>query len=219
MILSDKYRFIFLKARKVAGTSFEMALSKYLTASDIITPISPDDENKRKELGFRGAQNYVKGDRELSNHISAKACRQIIGKDWCKYEKISIVRNPWDVALSLFYYKQGPDADLSTLSQWYLEGEGARFLGLNNQQYFIDGRLAVDRFLRFEYFKYDILKLEEERPEFSGLYEVFKGLSAKAGIRHEKSRDLREVYDSHPILMEKIKQLHSYEIDRLGYSL
>ena len=40
MIVSHKYKFIFIKTRKTAGTSIEYNLSKYLGKEDIITPSS-----------------------------------------------------------------------------------------------------------------------------------------------------------------------------------
>ena len=58
MIISHKLKCIFIKPKKVGGTSFEVALSKYCGDKDIITPISNDDETLRKELGYRGSQNY-----------------------------------------------------------------------------------------------------------------------------------------------------------------
>ena len=59
MIISHDYKFIFLKNRKTAGTSIEIALSKFCGPNDVITPISPEDEATRKELGYRGPQNYL----------------------------------------------------------------------------------------------------------------------------------------------------------------
>ena len=58
MIINHKYKFIFIKTRKTAGTSIEIALSQFCDANDVITPITGQDECKRQELGFRGPQNY-----------------------------------------------------------------------------------------------------------------------------------------------------------------
>lgn len=58
MIISQDLQRIFLKTKKVGGTSFEMALSKYCGEVDVITPITPNDEAQRKSLGFRSAQHF-----------------------------------------------------------------------------------------------------------------------------------------------------------------
>ena len=50
MIISHKYKFIFFKVSKTAGTSIEIALSEFCGPDDIITPISPKDETKRHHL-------------------------------------------------------------------------------------------------------------------------------------------------------------------------
>lgn len=52
MILSRRYRFVFIKAKKVGGTSAEMALSPLCRdPDDIITPITPMDERARLAMG------------------------------------------------------------------------------------------------------------------------------------------------------------------------
>lgn len=57
MILSWQHRFIFIKGRKVAGTSVESALACLCGPDDIITPITPIDEAARIPAGG-GARNY-----------------------------------------------------------------------------------------------------------------------------------------------------------------
>lgn len=59
MIISRKYRFVFIKGVKVAGTSIEIALSKLCRdPEDIITPITARDEVMRLGANGDGARNY-----------------------------------------------------------------------------------------------------------------------------------------------------------------
>ena len=44
MILSHKYKYIFIKSFKTASTSLEIALSRFCDKEDIITPIKNEDE-------------------------------------------------------------------------------------------------------------------------------------------------------------------------------
>jgi len=113
MIFVRKNKILFLKPRKVAGASFEIALSKYAHADDIITRIAPEDEAFRRDLGFLGRQNdrgtyYVFGSKYIprlifrrkrkllfKQHMSAWDARKRLGSDLFDSSfKISIVRNP-----------------------------------------------------------------------------------------------------------------------------
>ena len=81
MIVSHEHRFIFLKTRKTAGTSVEIALSGICGPDDIITPITPADEVLRADL--RGPQNFASPPlvREATNHSPARKAREIVGED------------------------------------------------------------------------------------------------------------------------------------------
>lgn len=57
MILSRRWRLVFIKGRKVGGTSVEMALSELAGPADIVTPITPVDERARLARGAR-PRNY-----------------------------------------------------------------------------------------------------------------------------------------------------------------
>ena len=70
MILSKKNSFIFMKGKKVAGTSIEVLLSAICGPEDIITPITPIDERYRLKCGYRGAQNYGARHEALERYIS-----------------------------------------------------------------------------------------------------------------------------------------------------
>lgn len=71
MILSKEHSFVFIKGKKVAGTSVEVLLSSICGSEDIITPITPIDEKYRIECGYRCAQNYGANNEEHSNYISS----------------------------------------------------------------------------------------------------------------------------------------------------
>ena len=137
MIISHKHKFIFIKTNKTAGTSIEIALSKFCGPNDIITPISPEDEKTRMDLGYPGPQNYqsriwqygiwnaikwtIKGGKRphFYNHISAKEVISIIGKKkWDTYYTFCFERNPWDRIISLYYWviKQNQDQQFKNLS-------------------------------------------------------------------------------------------------------
>ena len=58
MILSKRHKFVFIKGKKVAGTSLEVLLSSICGEEDIITPITPVDELYRFLNYQKTAQNY-----------------------------------------------------------------------------------------------------------------------------------------------------------------
>lgn len=222
MIVLNEQKIIFLKPRKVAGTSFEIALSRYAQPLDVVTPITEKDEDIRAALGFSGPRNYLDGDGKMifKNHMSAAQINQKLGGDvWRGFKKISIVRNPFDVYVSLFFYHNGKEAELSEISNWYLEGKGANYLGANNRQYFIKSDLVIDRFLRYEFLKEDVLSLEDEVFGLNGLYTTFSEIKAKSGFRPSLSFDFSGIFASHKKLRSIIEQLHEFEIKAFGYSL
>ena len=69
MILSWKHKFIFIKGRKVGGTSIEMALSTICGPNDIVTPITPIDEKQRIAQGGR-CQNYSDSKDDEKKYLS-----------------------------------------------------------------------------------------------------------------------------------------------------
>src|SRR4029079_12281736 len=68
MILSWSRGFIFIKGRKVGGTSVEMVLSTLCEAIDIVTPITQVDERQRIELGGRPS-NFAHDRRSEAHYI------------------------------------------------------------------------------------------------------------------------------------------------------
>lgn len=238
MIVLHRPRLIFLKARKIAGTSFEIALSKYATADCIITPVSGDDESLRQHLGYRGPQHFkphltdipnlpkrkalkriMKGKMPLKfyNQISADEAKFYLGNDlWSKYLKVSIVRNPFDYAVSRYFWKWK-----STTPQERPDFESWCLSNINNfcknrEQYFIGGYEVIDYFIRYENLESDISNLEKLRPSLEGLWDEFRAITAKGDARPAKATT-PEMFRNAPRAREEIRRVFRYEIDRFGF--
>jgi len=200
MIISHKHKFIFIKTKKTAGTSIEIALSKFCGAGDVITPITPVDEIIRTSLGYRGPQNYLakwheygvtdwgrfilRGTRpqKFYAHLSAIEIRDKIGFTlWDNYFKFCFERNPWDKVIS-FYYWQYKSKPRPTLTEFIRSGEAELVSndgGLN--LYSIDGKIGVDKIYRYE-------EIEQEMTNIAKILDLGESISlpkAKAEFRQQ----------------------------------
>lgn len=214
MILSHRHKFIFLKTNKTAGTSVEIALAEYCGEDDIITPISPEDEKLRQGLGFRGPQNHVRqiNNRsvEFYNHMSAAEVIALIGTDtWSSYYKFCFERNPWDRAVSYFYWCKRHNAQLE-LAGFFRSGALNILKERGIRLYSLNGRIAVDRVCSYEYIADELRFLEKKL----GIPGELKLPRTKSGFRKpgEKYQDILGVEQR-----EMISGLFSDEIRLYGY--
>jgi hypothetical protein len=103
LIISHKHKFIFLKPRKVGGTSIEVNIGKHCGKDDIITPVTEYSEKSDEDQYTHNPRNY--GD--FRNHSTPKEIRaKIDNKIWNDYFKFTIVRNPWDMVVSRYKWQQ-----------------------------------------------------------------------------------------------------------------
>lgn len=231
MIISHRHRFIFLKTSKTAGTSIEIALSRFCGPEDVITPISEEDENIRRQLDGRGPQGYhgsiwqyslsdwwkklVRGKAapRYYNHIPARKLRRRVDPDvWNSYFKFCVSRNPWDRVISQYHWRQRqlPESQLPSVRD-FLESRHVRSLNRKGfQLYTINGQVAVDRICRYENLAEE---LEAVRQQI-GLSEPLELPFAKAGHRRDDRhyRDILAEEERH-----RIAELFRDEIELLGY--
>ena len=207
MIISHKLKCIYIKLAKVAGTSFEIALSKYCGKDDIITPIDKKDEAIRESLGYRGPQNYKNSQDEklsFSRHITVKHIRNRISPDiWDNYLKIATVRCPYDTYISFYYnlyarwwkriiypiyHKKSVDSFDFAL---------CRIRGLHMR-----GKIMADFLIRYEYLNDDVEVLET-KIACPGLLKTFQSINAKTHFR-PRGTSIAKMYSKYPKLKSRI---------------
>ncbi len=216
MILSHLHRFIFIKTMKTAGTSVEIALSRHCGPDDIITPITPGDEETRQAAGGRGPQNFegptAGSDQPLFfNHMSGAAIRDLVGDDvWDNYYKFCIERNPWERVVSLYYFRNREEPRLP-IADFIERPVVANLQQRGSDLYMIDGVVAVDRIIRYESL---VSELEEVRLSL-GIPEPLHLPQAKAGFRPDRLKygDLMTDDD-----IARVGEIFSREIELLGYT-
>ncbi|MCC5811251.1 MAG: sulfotransferase family 2 domain-containing protein [Ectothiorhodospiraceae bacterium] len=241
MIICHRHRFIFIKTRKTAGSSAEIALSRACGPKDCVTRLSEnrgEEELRRREGGY-GPVNHLKGIREhrgfkewkrlllkgqraeYNEHLTAPDIRSLVGDEiWNSYYKFTIERDPWDRALSRYYWQkqrweEKPRKEefpgISQYLQW-LEKNKPHWLS-NWGHYTIGDVVAVDRVLRYERLAEEL----EEVRERLGLDVSFKlpETRVKGGFRPQR-RPYSEVLGDQD--RQLIERLCRREIEHLGYS-
>lgn len=110
MLISPKYKFIFFKPMKVAGSSIEKSLFDYcsnlaLCAGSRIDSLNTQWEYPRQNNGApdSGIKFHAHTWPELFN---ARIKDDGIFKN---YKKITAIRNPWDQVVSFFWYSNFPE--------------------------------------------------------------------------------------------------------------
>tara|TARA_B100001287_G_C22685504_1_gene533251 strand:+ start:399 stop:1106 length:708 start_codon:yes stop_codon:yes gene_type:complete len=125
MIINHKYKFIFLRTKKTAGTSLEIYLSQFCGKDDVISPDDWEAEKMKNELGQK-SRNYQLPFREYNlsdwkillrnfsrknvrnkyyNHMSAEELKKNVPPEiWNNYYIFCFERNPFEKAVSAFHY-------------------------------------------------------------------------------------------------------------------
>lgn len=148
MIISHRYKFIFVKTTKVGGTSLEMYLSNICSNSAVVTPFwHPEAEHEPRN--YRGFFNCIpeidkrvkyqkrklnKGIRRTLNEFVRREkfyepmpawqikCR-IPSRIWNSYYKFTIERNPFDKITSRYFHSkrvyERKYNDELTFDKWY----------------------------------------------------------------------------------------------------
>jgi len=226
LIISHKYKFIFIKTVKTAGTSLEVYYSQFAGGSDVLSPVFPHESHhlprnylglinpfkERKKYGFT-LRNRIKEAfllRKFYNHIPAYLVRERVPKPiWNSYFKFCVERNPWDKSVSHFYMMKKRNPAIKDFDHYLYHTALCHNYPLytdpNTQEVLVDRVLSYDRLDEELDFLFSHLGLP-----FSGRLDVF----CKANFR-ANGKPYQEYYNekSKEYIYKKFKQ----EIDLMQF--
>jgi len=200
MIISHKYKFIFIKIQKTASTSIEVYLSQQCHDGDVITPIRPQ------------VQPHIARNHEgFYNHISASEIKSRIPKSvWESYFKFCVERNPWDKTLSHYYMLSARKGGTLTFERYLAEAK----LCVDHSLYTAEknSSIIVDKIIRYE----NLLAELSEVFAFLGI--PFAGslnVYAKSEYRKDR-RPYNEVYTERQRYI--VAKAFAWEVQTFGYN-
>jgi hypothetical protein len=167
MLISHRYKFIFLKTEKTASTSLYEIFRKIILEHD---PLHRAEWVVRKKLlrehgslegfSFEGKRGAMRRKfprfSGIHHHGCARHGRAFLGPDlFDSYTIVTSERNPWDRQVFLFTHRQSkhPERNSTNFSKC-MRSPVYRFFAYNRLHnwdvYTIDGKVCADHVIRFE---------------------------------------------------------------------
>lgn len=151
MIASFTHNFIFVKGRKVGGTSLEIVLSSWCSGPDICSLMTKEDQKLRRDYGGR-ARNFrgPDGKERFFNHMTAEEIRNELPELWDKAFKFTVERHPYEKVVSRAWWEIGrreaSDDELNSEIEKAIESGTY----INYPYYSSKQRILVDEVWRYE---------------------------------------------------------------------
>ena len=225
MIISHKYKFIFIKTAKTAGSSIEIALSKICGPKDVITYTDKEEysddslnsirQNVNIPLKFYSKKDWRKLLRErkrkhFKGHDPASRIVQNVDERiWDNYYKFCFERNPYDKFISWYYWCGGLNR-FNTMKNFIQSGIASRVKG--KSLYCIDNKIVVDEIYKFEDIESALLnirKICKIKEEIKMPKKKFKG------VQRKDQRHYSEILGDYE--RKWITENYSFELKQFGY--
>ena len=226
MIISHHRKFIFLKTSKSAGSSLEIALSEHCGEQDILTRLHPEEEEQRLQRGGRTFQNdrwplsksgwaqwrrFIRGHWFVDEHTRAQDARRLVDQSaWDSYFKFAFVRNPWDRAVSQWFWRCKSEPR-PTFPAFLLSKHMRSMNRRGIEVYAAKGKPIVDRLCRYEEMAAELAFVAERL----ALGKPLEMPNAKGVFRRDR-RHYSEWYDDDS--RDLVARMFADEIALTGYT-
>jgi hypothetical protein len=179
MLVSHLKKFIFIKTIKTASTSVEMYFQRWCLhdPTQFVDEVTDEIISTAGIIGYRGWNHR---EHQWYNHITASQLKELVGAEtWKNYYKFTTVRNPYERAVSLFYWLVAhnritcPSVDTKQRFVWFLKRSNE--FASDTVRYVIDNEYCHDGIIRYEHLHDDTEKIcqrlgVEWNPQWLGKY-------------------------------------------------
>ena len=221
MIVLHGPRLVYVRTRKTASTSVEIALSRLAEPGDIVTALSPRDEELRRRHGGRGPQHHLHsgappdaGQRPGPgpgvawwNHMPLALIAERM--DLGGYTTFTVERHPAEKVVSLYYHRYRAEPR-PRLEDFVASGEA--YDALNWPLYAPAGRVEVDVLIDYNHLGQGSADLAER----TGIPPLrLDGIRAKAHFRPPRTRPA-DLFT--PAAQHLVRAVFAPEFDLHGYT-
>jgi hypothetical protein len=213
VLVSHRYKFIYLKNYKVAGSSVETFFRQFC-----IDPAEPysyvyETDKQESEYGIVGS-TILPADETWFNHKHASDIKRDIGDEiFNSYLKFCVVRNPYDVMVSAFFWERSIKRIERNLDfKTYCINYQPTYNRSNVSRILLDGTPVCNVYMRFENLKEDIIALCDRLGITD--YDINKLPKHKTNIRLRAP--YQEFYDDE--IKEIVSNHFKTEIEMFGYT-
>lgn len=215
MIVSHKYRFIFLRTEKTASTSMIKVLQSVLDENDMQASMRRPPWAKFSPIHHGALKHYFPRWFGLHTHATARQVRDILGrKIFDSYYKFAVERNPWDRQVSLYAHREwkyGRPADHFDRDMRSLIYRNTGYVRPNNWSIYAIGReIVADRVIRYE-------RLAEEFGELATTLGIPGPVALPRLRQYATNRPHYSTYYSPPT-RDLVAKWYAKEIEALGYT-
>jgi hypothetical protein len=208
VLVSHKYKFIYIKNRKVAGSSVESFFGKYCQNPDKEYFYCDQIDEYIDEFGIIGKREEGIGHKWCKHKSALLIKKDLANNIFNKYIKFCVIRNPYDKMVSLYYWKNKDKEKKISFKEFAIKNN-CNNLNLHS----INGKSVCDYYIRYENLEEDIIKLCKKL----GIkdYDINNLPTHKSNIRKDKSH-YRKFYDEET--RKIVYENHKKEFELFGYT-